>query len=98
MLFLTLASLVVAGGIAFFAWDRHQRCKAAIEGSLRKYHAGDIKITFDWFDFDRDNFTYDVEYRDHQGKVHANRCKVSSHAYPADEAIYWVTPIDPPAD
>ena len=92
-IFPTIVSLVVAGAAGLFGWDRHRMCKAEIEGSLRKYHARDVKITFDWFDYDRDTFTYDVEYRDREGKVHTNRCKVS----PADESIYWVTPIEPPA-
>src|SRR5689334_14657375 len=92
-----LILVVVFGAVGgLFAWDRHRMCKAEIEGSLRRYHATDIKITFDPFDFDRDNFTYDVEYRDRLGKLHTNRCKVSSRASPEDEAIYWTDPIDPP--
>ncbi|HET9634666.1 MAG TPA: hypothetical protein VFP26_01950 [Gemmatimonadaceae bacterium] len=93
-----LIGCVILGGIAgFFAWERHQMCKAEIEGSLRRYHATDIKISLDWFDFDRDTYTYDVEYRDRHGKVHTNRCKVASQPFVADESVYWLNPIDPSA-
>lgn len=88
-----IASLGVAG---FFAWDRHRMCTALIEGSLRKYHATDIQITIDWLDFDRDTFSYDVEYRDRAGRIHHNRCKVSAVDYPADDAVYWTEPLEPP--
>ena len=94
--FIILGPLVFSAIAGFFVWDRHQLCKAEIEGSLRKYHATDIKITLDLFDYDRDTLTYDVEYRDRLGKLRTNRCKVSSLASPADEAIYWVDPITPP--
>jgi flagellar biosynthesis/type III secretory pathway M-ring protein FliF/YscJ len=90
---LGLVALISVAG--FFAWDRHQVCTALVEGDLRKYHATDIVIKLDWFDFDKDTFTYDVEYRDRAGTFHRNRCKVTSHGYPADEAVYWTDPINP---
>lgn len=71
-------------------------CLAEIEGSLRKYHATDIEIEFDWMDYDRETFTYDVQYRDRSGKFHRNRCKVTSGRAIGDEAVYWVDPIGPP--
>ncbi len=95
MMFTALVCLALIGVAGFIAWDRHQMCAAQIEGSLRKHHATDIEIRFDWFDFDQDTFTYDVEYRDRNGKVHRNRCKVTSRGYPADKAVYWTDPVDP---
>jgi hypothetical protein len=95
-MFVILAAIVLGGIAAFLAWDRHQDCKVQIEGTLRRHHATDIKIKLDWLEFDRDTFTYDVEYRDRDGKVHNNRCKVTAHPSLADDAVYWVNPIDPP--
>ena len=97
MILAALGIIALVGVAGFFAWDRHRMCTALIEGSLRKYHATDIHITLDWLDFDRDTFTYDVEYRDRAGRVHHNRCKVSSQHYPADEAVYWTEPLQSPA-
>jgi hypothetical protein len=96
MIFATLGIVALLGACGFFAWERHQMCTAEIEGSLRKHHATDIEIVFDWMDFDHGTFTYDVQYRDRDGKAHHNRCKVTSRGYPADESVYWVDPIDPP--
>ena len=96
MILAALGMIALASVAGFFAWDRHQTCTALIEGSLRKYHATDMHIKFDWLDFDEDTFTYDVEYRDRAGKVHHNRCKVAYHGYPADESVYWTEPIAPP--
>lgn len=96
MTFVVPAALVAGAIAAFFAWDRHQMCKAEIEGSLRRHHSTNIKIKLDWLDFDRDTLTYNVEYRDRDGKVHTNRCKVTTHPSLADDAVYWVNPIDSP--
>ena len=97
MILAALGTIALLGVAGFFTWDRHRMCTALIEGSLGKYHATDIQITLDWLDFDRDTFTYDVEYRDRAGKIQHNRCKVSSGDYPADEAVYWTEPLQPPA-
>ena len=86
------AVLIVA---VFLTWDRHAMCKSLVEGSLRRYHATDIAITTDWMDFDRDTFTYDVEYTDSSGKKQRNRCKVMSGNVLADDAVYWTDPIVP---
>jgi hypothetical protein len=95
---LAILGLVAFIGIAsFFAWDRDQMCRALVEGDLRRYHATDIDIKLDWLDFDRDTFTYDVQYRDRAGEFHRNRCKVTSGRYAADEAVYWTDPISPSA-
>ena len=89
-----LAFVVVAGFLGFAFWDRHTMCKADIEGSLLRYHATGIQMKFDWMDFDRDTFTYDVQYRDRAGKVHYNRCKVTTSQY-LDPTVYWDNPIEP---
>ena len=95
MVLATLGLVAFISVAGFFAWDRHQMCMALVEGDLRKYHATDIVITIDLFDFDRDTFTYDVEYRDGAGTLHRNRCKVTYRGY--DEAVYWTDPINPHA-
>jgi hypothetical protein len=96
MIVATLGIIAMLSAAGFFGWERHQMCLAEIEGSLRKYHATDIEIVFDWMDFDRNTFTYDVQYRDRDGHFHRNRCKVTSRGHPADESVYWVDPIGPP--
>ena len=95
LMFLSVVGLLAAIGIAsFIAWDRHQMCTAEIEGSLGRVHAKDIKLKLDWLDFDRDTFTYDVEYCDPAGKVHHNRCKVATRYFGADNSVYWTDPIE----
>jgi hypothetical protein len=50
MILAALGIVAFIGAAGFFAWERHQMCLAEIEGSLRKYHATDIEIEFDWID------------------------------------------------
>lgn len=52
--------VLIFGAIGFFAWERHTMCVAFIEGDLLRHHATNIHASFDWFDWDRDTFTYDV--------------------------------------
>ena len=94
---LAVVAVIAMIGVAGFGfWDRHTMCQADIEGSLLRYHATDIKMRLDWMDFTRDSFSYDVQYRDRTGKVHYNRCKVTTSQY-LDPTVYWDDPIEPPA-
>ena len=91
----SVLGLVALLGVAgFFIWERHDTCKALIEGDLRRFHFKDITISPDWFDFDRDTFTYDVEYTDDTGRRVLNRCKVNVHLL-GDQMVYWQHPIRP---
>ena len=63
-----------------------------IEGDLRFNHATDIKIEGDWFDFDRDTLTYDVEYTDASGKRRRNRCKVGLRVL-SHQRVFWQDPL-----
>lgn len=95
--FLILGLATALGAAGFFAWDQHRRCIELIEGSLGKYHATDVDIKRNWMDYDRDTFTYDVTFRDRSGKLNSNRCKVTTRADQADDAVYWSEPLAPPA-
>ena len=68
-------------------------CIAFIEGDLLRYHATDIRATFDWFDWDRDTFTYDVLWKDPAGNWHNGRCKVRSHEPGpfGEDLVFWVS-------
>jgi len=88
-----LGFILIVGVIGAVMWDRNRMCIASIEGSLLRYHATDIKTRVNWMDSDRDTLTYDVWWRDREGKPHSNRCKVSS-GYSTDDAVYWEEPLD----
>jgi hypothetical protein len=91
-----LGIIALMAVIGFVFWDRYQMCTAEIEGSLKRYHASDIQLKFDWLDFDRDTFTYDVTYRDSTGNLRHNRCKVATRYFGADNSVYWTEPLLPP--
>ena len=88
-----LVLIAGAGIVAFIAYDRHATCVALIEGELMRHHATQIVTAFDWTDFDRDNFTYDVEYVDATGEQCHARCKVRSRRIPEDNAVFWEVPL-----
>lgn len=94
---LLLTALLLGAGI-FFSWERHRMCIAFIEGDLLRQHATNIHATFDWLDWDRDTFTYDVRWMDAAGKWWSGRCKVRSQEVGpfGDDAVYWVTGGPPP--
>jgi hypothetical protein len=87
LLGIALVLLVVGVGI-FISWERHDMAKAHIIGALKRIRARNISITFDWGDFDRDTFTYDVSFTTAAGRHHRDRCKVSTRLG-AGEALYW---------
>ena len=68
-------------------------CVSFIEGDLLRYHATDITASFDWFDWDGDTYTYDVRWKDPDGKWHNGRCKVRSHEPGpfGEDLVYWVS-------
>ena len=74
--------------IALIAWTRHDTARARVLGALGRVHATRVALTPDWFDFDWDTMTYDVEYSTPDGKRHSNRCKVAIHIG-SDQGIYW---------
>lgn len=84
--------VLIFGAIGFFAWERHTMCVAFIEGDLLRHHATNIHASFDWFDWDRDTFTYDVRWMDVEEKWRNGRCKVRAHEPGpfGEDVVYWV--------
>ena len=74
-------------------WLHHQDCLSYIQGDLGRYHPRDLKIRNDWMSYGRYSFTYDVEYRDTDGRMHYNRCTVSWDDEVAS-TVTWDTPLD----
>ena len=92
--FMPWFALVALAGVAgFFAYDRHTTCVALIEGALKRHHFTQITTSFQWMDFDDDNFTYEVTYVNAAGKQCQNTCKVRSSRFPDDDRIFWSNPI-----
>ncbi len=56
-----------------FLPDAH---KQRIQKELAQHGATEIEVTREWPDTDRDNFTYLVTYKDAQGQVRNNLCKI----------------------
>ena len=85
MLFPLLGFLVVAGVAGFLAWDGHVMNVATIEGTLRRHHATEIRVTLDWVEteWNRRIYSYDVAYVDATGRRRGNRCRVS------EDEVYW---------
>ena len=67
-------------------------CVAFIEGDLLRHHATNIHASFDWFDWDRDTFTYDVRWMDAEEKWRNGRCKVRAHEPGpfGKDVVYWI--------
>ena len=83
---------VLAAVFAVAVWDKNAWCRAMIEGEVAATGASDVKVEADWFDFDRDTFTYDVYYTTAAGERIANRAKVAITAV-ADQRVYWLSPL-----
>lgn len=92
MLFPLLGLAGVVGVAGFLAWERHDMAKTCIQADLLRSGAADARIEFDWTDFDRDTFTYDVTFTDRSGQRVANRCKVAVRAG-AERTVYWARPL-----
>ena len=79
--------LVIIGGIILvYAQDRKNR----IEINEYLYIRGCtlISISSAWFDGDKYNSVYKVEYRDSKNRYHRTKCKIRSYIFFQGE-IYW---------
>jgi hypothetical protein len=87
------ALVAIVGVAGFIAYERHATCVALIESELRGHRATQISASFQWMDFDSDNFTYEVRYVDATGKACSNTCKVRSRRIPPDNTVFWTRPL-----
>ncbi|MEZ4662059.1 MAG: hypothetical protein R2911_31295 [Caldilineaceae bacterium] len=80
--------LGIMGAVLAFTYLNAQGKREEIEQYLMRLDASDIKIRFRFFDFDKTNYTYDVEYTDRAGHRQQTTCKVRGGLW-FDDTLYW---------
>ncbi|MEZ4706865.1 MAG: hypothetical protein R3A44_06655 [Caldilineaceae bacterium] len=80
--------LGVMGAVLAFTYLNAQSKREEIEQHLMRLGVSDIQIHFRFFDFDKTNYTYDVEYRDRAGHRQQTTCKVRGGLW-FDNTLYW---------
>jgi hypothetical protein len=68
--------------------------KSTIQVELEAKGAKDIVVRHEWLDFDRDTFTFSVEYKDSNGNKCATRCKMHRWGIFLSDEVYWSSVLD----
>ena len=86
--FFPILWLGIMGAMLAFTFLNAQSKREEIEHYLMQLGVSDIQIRFRFFDFDKTNYTYDVEYTDRAGHRQQTTCKVRGGLW-FDNTLYW---------
>jgi hypothetical protein len=87
---ITATAIVLAA--LFYVFTR-STAEKTIREYLQERGAANISVYHDWFDFDRDTITFQVQFTSPNGKKHETWCKLHPWGLFVDGQIFWSDPV-----
>lgn len=92
VVFFIIAGLFIIGFISWAFMLGNDAEKERIRTHIHRMGGTMVDVSYLWFEGDRDTHSYDVTYRDLNGRMYTNRCKIRT-SWTSDDALYWREPI-----